>query len=142
MRLRSAAAVERGVRGSGIAVDPERVRKARVAAGLSLGQVAGTEVSRTYIFLIERGQARPSPAVLEMIARRTGKPVKYFLRPARSTISGRDLSAELSEVATRVRRFMALGHLNPGEHDAMKMVEMSLRQGAAVAKRIQSRTDQ
>ncbi len=131
--------MERGVRGSGIAVDPERVRKARVAAGLSLGQLAGTEVSRTFIFQIERGQARPSPAVLELIARRTGKPTKYFVRPFRNTISGREISEELSEVAMRVRRFMALGHLNPSEHDAMKMVEMSLRQGAAVAKRIHSR---
>lgn len=131
--------MERGVRGSGIAVDPERVRKARVAAGLSLGQLAGTDVSRTLIFQIERGQVRPSPPVLEMIAHRTGKPIKYFLQSHRSTISGKDLSKELSEVATRVRRFMALGDLNPGEHDAMKMVEMSLRQGAAVAKRVQSR---
>jgi transcriptional regulator with XRE-family HTH domain len=129
--------VERGVRGSGIAVDPERVRKARVAAGLSLGQLAGTDVSRTFIFQIERGQARPSPAVLELIARRTGKPIKYFLRPAKSAVSGLSLSEELSNVASRVRRFMALGHLSPGDHDAMKMVEMSLRQGAAVAKRIQ-----
>lgn len=134
--------MERGVRGSGIAVDPERVRQARVAAGLSLGQLAGTDVSRTFIFQIERGQARPSPPVLELIARRTGKPIKYFLRPSRSTISGRDLSEELTNVATRVRRFMALGHLHPGEHDAMKLVEMSLRQGAAVAKRIQSRSNQ
>lgn len=131
--------MERGVRGSGITVDPERVRQARVGAGLSLGQLAGTDVSRTFIFQIERGQARPSPAVLEMIARRTGKPIKYFLRPSKGTTSGRDLSVELSEVATRVRRFMALGHLSPSEHDAMKMVEMSLRQGAAVAKRIQPR---
>jgi hypothetical protein len=77
-----------------------------------------------------------------MIARRTGKPIKYFLRPSRNTISGRDLSQELSDVASRVRRFMALGHLNPSDHDAMKMVEISLRQGAAVAKRIQSRSDQ
>lgn len=99
-------------------------------------------MSRTFIFQIERGQARPSPAVLEMIARRTGKPTKYFLRPSKSTISGRDLSDELSEVATRVRRFMALGHLNPGDHDALKLVEVSLRQGAAVAKRIQSQSHQ
>jgi transcriptional regulator with XRE-family HTH domain len=134
--------VERGVRGSGIAVDPERVRRARIAAGLSLGGLAGTEVSRTFIFQIERGQARPSPAVLDMIARRTGKPIKYFLRATKSTITGQEISQELSEVATRVRRFMALGHLNPSEHDTMKLVEMSLRQGAAVARRVQTRSHQ
>jgi len=85
--------------------------------------------------------ARPSPPVLELISRRTGKPIKYFLHPS-STITGQEISQELSKVATRVRRFMALGHLNPTEHDAMKLVEMSLRQGAAVARRVHTRSNQ
>lgn len=128
--------MERGVRGSGVAVDPERVRQARVAASLSLGQLAGKEVSRTLIHMVERGLARPSPPVLELIARRTGKPIKYFMRQSRSTISGTDLAEELSGVATRVRRFIAIGELNPTERNAMKLIEMSLRQGATLARGI------
>jgi len=47
--------------------------------GLSQGQLAGMEISRSYISLIERGLANPAPQVLEIIARRLGKPVTYFL---------------------------------------------------------------
>lgn len=126
------------MRGSGIAVDPDRIRQARVAAGLSLGQLAGKDVSRAFINMVERGLARPSPPVLELIALRTGKPIKYFLRQSRSSVSGRDIAEELSGVATRVRRFMTINQLNPTERDAMKLVEMSLRQGATLARGIQS----
>ena len=134
--------MQRGVRGSGIAVDPERVRQARVIAGLSLAQVAGKEVSRTFIHQVERGLARPSPQVLRLIARRTGKPLNYFMRPAASALTGKDLSAELSAAATRLRRFIAINSLGPTEREAMKLVEVSLRQGATLARGIQIRAPQ
>src|SRR5260370_41872992 len=70
--------VQRGPRGSGMSVDPARVREARSAAGLSLAQLAGDQVSRTFIHLIEQGRSRPSRNVLALIARRTGKPMVYF----------------------------------------------------------------
>lgn len=130
-------AVERGPRGSGIAVDPERVRQARVIAGLTLAQVAGKEVSRTFIHQVEHGIARPSPMVLRLIARRTGKPVSYFMRSSNSAaLTGKELSMELSVVAARVRRFVAVNPLSPTERAAMKLVEVSLRQGATLARGI------
>jgi len=52
----------------------------RLQAGLSLAQVAGGDVSRTFLFLVEQGRSRPSKPVLALIARRTGKPVDYFLQ--------------------------------------------------------------
>lgn len=133
--------MQRGARGSGISVDPERVRQARIAAGLSLAQLAGDQVSRTFIYLVEQGRSRPSPAVLGLIARRTGKPISYFLTTAsqksRSTI---DLAKELSDVATHVRHFVAKNHLGKVELEAMKLVEVSLHHGAALAKTIQSKS--
>ena len=127
-----------GVRGSGVAVDPDRVRQARLDAGLSLGEVAGNEVSRTFIHQIEHGRARPSTTVLNLIAQRTGKPLKYFTRRSTASVSGRDLSLELSGVATRVRRFMAVNQLSSTERDALKLVAVSLRQGATLARGIRT----
>ncbi len=46
-----------------------------------MSQVAGSEVTRQAIFLIEAGKTRPSMRTLELIAERTGKPTNYFMRP-------------------------------------------------------------
>ncbi len=134
--------MKRSVRGSGIAVDPERVRQARVIAGLTLAQLAGKEVSRTFMHQVERGLARPSPPVLRLIARRTGKPLNYFVPPTASRLTGKDLSIELSAVATRLRRFIAISRLGPTEREALKLVEMSLRQGATLARGIHTKAAQ
>jgi tetratricopeptide (TPR) repeat protein len=55
------------------------VREARIEAGLSLADVAGHQVTRAAIHLIETGQARPSVRTLRLIAVRTKKPLSYFL---------------------------------------------------------------
>jgi len=41
--------------------------------------VAGREISRAAIHLIETGKSRPSRRTLELIARRTGRPISFFL---------------------------------------------------------------
>ncbi|HEX6489232.1 MAG TPA: tetratricopeptide repeat protein [Candidatus Dormibacteraeota bacterium] len=66
-------------RRKGVDVRVGSVREARLDAGLSLAQVAGQDVSRAAIHLIETGRARPSFPILELIARRTGKPLSYFM---------------------------------------------------------------
>jgi tetratricopeptide (TPR) repeat protein len=63
----------------GVAVRPEAVRAARLEKGLSLADVAGGDVTRAAIHLVETGKMRPSMRTLELIARRTGRPVSYFL---------------------------------------------------------------
>jgi tetratricopeptide (TPR) repeat protein len=45
-----------------------------------MSQLAGSNLTRQAIFLIEAGKARPSMQTLEMIATRTAKPVEYFLK--------------------------------------------------------------
>ncbi|MGH7762715.1 MAG: tetratricopeptide repeat protein [Candidatus Dormibacteraceae bacterium] len=73
----------------GIEVEPSLVRQARLAAGLSMSQLAGADFTRQTIFLIEAGRARPSMRTLEIIAGRTGMPVQHFLRgSAASAASG------------------------------------------------------
>ncbi len=62
------------------------VKQARLEARLSLAQLGKGHVTAPAIYLIETGRTRPSLPTLEHIARRTGKPVEYFLAdPAGAT---------------------------------------------------------
>lgn len=117
------------------------MRKARIAAGLSMAQVAGDEVSRTFVYLIERGRSRPSQAVLTLIARRTGKPISYFLAKAsQKSQSSNDLANELSDVAIHIGRFVDKSKLDKVEREAMRLVEVSLHHGASLVRIIQSKS--
>lgn len=55
------------------------IRKLRLQLGLSQRQLAGKEMTRSYISLIEKGKATPSRKTLSIIAQRLGKPVEHFL---------------------------------------------------------------
>ena len=119
------------------------VKQARVEAGLSLAQLGKGHVTAPAIYLIETGRTRPSLPTLEHIARRTGKPVEFFLadpggvtdatqaglieleklvaetRFADAVALGRKL-LDLDTVAHRlgrIRFFMAQAHLNLGNPD-------------------------
>lgn len=65
----------------GVDIRPGSVKQARADAGLSLGQVAREDISRTAIYFIETGKAKPSMETLALIAERTGRPIEYFLGP-------------------------------------------------------------
>ncbi len=125
----------------GIEIKPGTVKQARADAGLSLAQVAGGEISRTAIYFVETGKAKPSMETLRLIADRTGRPLDYFLsRPstseARSTaetleierlITGGDPKGALAagealllverdqEVIARIKFQMATAHLRLAE---------------------------
>src|SRR5215472_7168335 len=66
-------------RPKGIAVRPEAVRQARLDAGLSLADLAGGQVTRAAIHLVETGRMRPSMRTLQLIAQRTGRPISFFM---------------------------------------------------------------
>ena len=57
---------------AGIEIDPAALRQARLDAGLSLAQVAGSELTRQAVHLIETGKVRPSKRTLRAIAQRLG----------------------------------------------------------------------
>jgi tetratricopeptide (TPR) repeat protein len=61
-----------------VTIDPELVRQARLKAGLSLAQVAGSELTRQAVHLIETGKVRPSARSLQVIARRLEVPAQSF----------------------------------------------------------------
>jgi len=74
----------------GVNLRPGSVKQARLEAGLSLAQLGKGHVTAPAIYLIETGRTRPSLPTLEHIARRTGKPVEFFVaEPA----NGSDQSA-------------------------------------------------
>jgi tetratricopeptide (TPR) repeat protein/DNA-binding XRE family transcriptional regulator len=85
----------------GVEIKPGTVKQARADAGLSLGQVAGGELSRTAIYFVETGKAKPSIETLKLIAERTGRPLDYFLTKP-STMEPRSTAgtAEMERLTT------------------------------------------
>ena len=57
----------------------EKLRLARLEAGLSQRALCGDEITRNMLSRIENGAARPSMKTLRFLAARLGKPVSYFL---------------------------------------------------------------
>jgi tetratricopeptide (TPR) repeat protein len=83
----------------GVEIDHEAVRQARIGAGLSLAEVAGSALTRQAVHLIETGKARPSVRSLRIIADRLGMPISAFLRSSPTRPRGRDARvAELEQL--------------------------------------------
>lgn len=85
----------------------EKIRMARLEAGLSQRQLCGDTITRNMLSLIEHGTARPSMDTLQQLAARLGKPVSYFLEEDAVTSPNQALMAQARE------RFRA------GDHSAV-----------------------
>lgn len=57
----------------------EKLRHARIEAGLSQRQLCGEQITRNMLSQIEHGTARPSMKTLQYLAAQLGKSVSYFL---------------------------------------------------------------
>ena len=57
----------------------QRIKQARLEAGLSQRQLCGQEITRNMLSQIENGAARPSMATLQYLAARLGRSVSFFL---------------------------------------------------------------
>ena len=60
----------------------EKIKNARLSAGLSQRQLCGTRITRNMLSLIENGAAKPSMDTLSYLAGRLGQPMSYFLEEA------------------------------------------------------------
>src|ERR1700730_17556641 len=87
-------------RHKGIEVLPEAVRRARAEAGLSLAQVAEGEVTRAAIHMVETGKMRPSMRTLQLIARKTKRPISFFLANGGATDDQRRAREELERLVS------------------------------------------
>src|SRR6202165_4635492 len=107
--IRKATSGRRGRR-RGVEIKPGTVKQARSDAALSLAQVAGTELSRTAIYFVETGKAKPSMETLKLIADRTGRPLDYFLaRPSTMEPRSSNGTMELERLITVGDHVGALG---------------------------------
>lgn len=71
---------------AGVDINPEALRQARVAAGLSMAQLGGMELTRQAVHLIETGKVRPSMRSLRVLANRLRVPVTSLLAPTTSRV--------------------------------------------------------
>ena len=78
----------------------ERIRQARLEAGLTQKQVCGEHMSRNMLSLIESGSANPSLATLQHLSAVLKKPVGYFFGEK----TGEAASRELAEKAWNAYR--------------------------------------
>jgi len=69
----------------------EKIRQARLDAGLSQRQLCGEEITRNMLSLIENGSAKPSMKTLQYLAGRLGKNVSYFLEETAALSPNRDV---------------------------------------------------
>ena len=60
----------------------EKLKQARLAAGLSQRQLCGDAITRNMLSQIENGSARPSMDTLSYLAGKLGKPISFFLEEA------------------------------------------------------------
>ena len=88
---------------------------------MSLAQVGKGHVTAPAIFLIETGRTRPSLPTLEHIARRTGKPVEFFLADP----SG--VSDEAHDGLVELERMLLDGR----EHEVIELGEKLLSLGSS-----------
>ena len=72
----------------------EKLRLARLEAGLSQRQLCGEEITRNMLSQIENGSARPSMKTLQYLAARLGKTVSYFLEETAVVSPNQQVMAE------------------------------------------------
>lgn len=72
----------------------QRLRQARLEAGISQRQLCGDTLTRNMLSLIENGSARPSMDTLRYLAARLGKPMGYFLEEQAVTSPNQGLMAQ------------------------------------------------
>lgn len=82
-----------------------RIHQARIEAGMTLAELGGTELSRSFLSLVENGKSRISLGGLAIVAERLGKPISYFFT---DNVTARAMAAEyqvnVAEAAVREGR--------------------------------------
>ena len=85
----------------------EKLRQARLEAGLSQRQLCGEEITRNMLSLIENGSAKPSMKTLQYLAGRLGKNVSFFLEET-AVLSPNQQVMEQAEKALQAGQFDAV----------------------------------
>ena len=75
----------------------QRIKQARLEAGLSQRQLCGEVVTRNMLSLIENGSARPSMDTLRYFSGQLGKPLSWFLEESAVTSPNQEVMAAARE---------------------------------------------
>ena len=87
----------------------QKLKAARLEAGLSQRQLCGDTITRNMLSQIENGTAKPSYATLQALCARLGKPVSYFWEDAPSqnlSLLHRASSAPAAEALTLLQAYL------------------------------------
>ena len=107
----------------------EKIKQARLEAGLSQRQLCGEEVTRNMLSQIENGAARPSMDTLSYFAARLGKSVSYFLEETAVCSPNQDLMTRARTAVQGKRTEEALeilrGYRSPDSTFDMEFVLLS-----------------
>ena len=101
-RVRRPAPVSESLQGIG-----NRLRAARLEAGLSQAQVGAPHFTRAYVSAIELGKVRPAMKSLEFIAARVGKPVSFFVLDEVEEARRKEREVEIVSAAALLNRSSA-----------------------------------
>ena len=78
----------------------QRLKQARLDAGMSQRQLCGDTITRNMLSQIENGTARPSMETLRYLAARLEKPMGYFLEEQAVTSPNQNIMAKAREIFT------------------------------------------
>lgn len=81
-----------------------RIRAARQARQMTLAELGGTDLSRSFLSLVERGKSRISLRALTIVAHKLDLPVSFFLDQPGAGLSETLRPESPAEVAVRVLR--------------------------------------
>lgn len=102
----------------------QKIRQLRLAQGLTQQQLAGSELTRAFISLVEQDKCQPSAQTLALLARRLGKPVEYFLD------DGQDDQVQAVELLlAAASRSAARGEVDAALQSALGALRLSQRLG-------------
>ena len=79
----------------------QRLRQARLDAGLSQRQLCGDTITRNMLSQIENGSARPSMQTLRILAERLGKPMAYFWEEQAVTSPNQEIMTQARQADPR-----------------------------------------
>jgi HTH-type transcriptional regulator, quorum sensing regulator NprR len=100
----------------------KKIRQARQERGMTLAQLGGQDLSKSFLSLVESGRSRVSLRALEILAQRLDRPMSYFLDEMPGT------SGEDSELALDRAEAALLRQDGEGAASMLQAVQVNERQ--------------
>jgi len=119
----------------------ERIRARRKELGLTQSQLGGTDLTKGFISLVEKGRAKPSIETLVLLARRLQKPVGYFLeegtplgkKALQIRLASAWVSLKRGEFTQAAEAFSEALAVAQQQHDEAAEAECNIGLGSALA---------